>query len=468
MVARPSAADGDAQSIRPFLRALHAAGELLPVPDPVSLQFELSALLSAADSGPALLFEQVHGSPLRAAGNLLNSRRRIAAALGVETGTIQDALADAIANPVATQRAGEAPVQQVVERRRPLADLPIPTFFAREQRPYITAGVIVARDPDTGRGNASFARLGVLDERSALVGIAPNHHLAHFARRAAALGRPLEIAVAIGAHPAIQVAACLYLGLGDDELECAGRFLGEPVRMAPALTLGLDVPAQAEVMLEGLIHDEPVAEGFISEYHGMYEDYGPGLKVTFSCMTRRSDAIFQVIEPGLHNEHVYLGAVSIAAGLKSALSRALSNVGEIAVTPAGGGRTDVVVQLRRPRPGQARRAMFATWAAVSMVKRVTVVDDDIDPWDVAQVEWARMSRMKLERDLLLVPDVITDRNEPQEAGGVVTKIGLDATVREGDRSEGMELALPPPEYRARASSRLAALLDARAPWAGPG
>lgn len=461
------AASGD-QSIRPFLHALHRSGELLRVGQAVSPHFELSALLSAADAGPALLFDQVQGSPLRAVGNLLNSRARIAQALGVGADRIQGALADAIARPVAPEWTTHAPVQAVVERQTPLAGLPIPTFFEHERRPYITAGVIVARDPDTGRGNASFARLGVLDGRSALIGIAPNHHLGHFTRRAAALGRPLEIAVVIGAHPAIQLAACLYLGLGDDELECAGRFLGAPVRLARALTLELGVPADAEVVLEGHVHDEPVEEGFISEYHGMYEDYGPGLKVSFDCMTRRQDAIFQVIEPGLHREHIYLGAVSIAASLKSALARALPNVGEIAVTPAGGGRTDIVIQLDRPRPGQARRAMFAAWAAVSMVKRITVVDTDIDPWDGAQVEWARMSRMRVERDLVIVPEVITDRNEPQQAGGTVTKIGLDATVRADDRRAGMARAEPPPQYRAEAARQLAGLLRAGARPLPPG
>jgi len=451
------------QSIRPFLHELWCAGQVLRIPDPVSLRFEVSALLSACDQGPALLFDQVDGAALRAAGNLLNSRQRIAQALGVDAWQLQGAIVDAIAHPIKPERTLCAPVQAVVERVAPLAGLPIPTFFAREQRPYITAGVIIARDPQTGRGNASFARLGVLDERTALIGIAPNHHLAQFARRAAALGRELDIAVVIGAHPAIQVAACLYLELGEDELECAGRLLRTPVLLAPALTVDVDVPAQAELVLEGRIHDEPVAEGPISEYHGMYENYGPGLKVTFSCRTSRHDALFQVIEPGLHQEHVLLGAVSIAAGLRSALARVLPNVGEVAVTAAGGGRTDVVVQLHHPQPGQARRAMLVAWAAVSMVKRVTVVDADIDPWDGARVEWARLARMKAERDLLILPDVVTDRNEPQQSGGVVGKLGMDATVRAGDRAAGMELALPPQEYRDRALQRLAVLLrDGRA------
>jgi 4-hydroxy-3-polyprenylbenzoate decarboxylase len=436
----------DGQSIRPFLDRLERDGSLRRIAKPVDRSFELSAFLSAADAGPALMFERIVGSELRAAGNLFSGRERIAAALGIAPAEILPRLGVAIAHPVATIAAGEAPVQACVVTEDPLATLPVPRFFEREERPYVTAGAIVARDPESGRGNLSFARLAILDGRSAMIGIAPNHHLALFARRAAALGRELDIGVVVGAHPAIQLAACLYLGVGDDELECAGHLLGEPVRVARALTVDLSVPAEAELVLEGRIDARrTIEEGLVSEYHGMYENYGSGYLATFSALTRRHDAIFQVIEPGYHREHMYLAALPIAAGLQGAARAAAANVLDVAVTEAGGGRTDVVVQMASPRPGQPRRVMFAVFAAVSIVKRVTVVDEDIDPWDPVAVEWARTNRMRLERDLLLIPSAGTDRSEPQEVGGLVTKAGFDATAKAGDRTEGNERARPPPE-----------------------
>jgi 4-hydroxy-3-polyprenylbenzoate decarboxylase len=436
----------DGQSIRPFLARLEREGSLLKIDKAVDRSFELSAFLSSADAGPALMFERIEGSGLRAAGNLFNGRERIAAALGIAPADLLPRLGAAIANPVPTIAAREVPVQACLATEDPLATLPIPRFFEREERPYVTAGAIVARDPESGRGNLSFARLAVLDGRRAMVGIAPNHHLALFARRAAALGRELDIAVVLGAHPAIQLAACLYLGVGDDELECAGHLLSEPVRVARALTVDLSVPAEAEVVLEGRIDARcTIEEGLVSEYHGMYENYGGGFSATFSAVTRRSDAIFQVIEPGYHREHMYLAALPIAAGLLAAIRPAVQNVLDVAVTEAGAGRTDVVVQLAAPRPGQARRVMFAVFAAVSIVKRVTVVDEDIDPWDPVAVDWARTNRMRLERDLLLIPNAGTDRSEPMESGGLVTKAGFDATAKAGDRPEGNERARPPIE-----------------------
>lgn len=434
----------EGQSIRPFLAKLEREGSLLRIDKAVDLEFEVSAFLSAADAGPALMFDAAGGSGLKLAGNLFNGRERIAAALGIGTADILPRLSAAISNPVATVESGEVPVQARVITEDPLAALPVPRFFEREERPYVTAGAIVARDPKTGRGNLSFARLAILDGRSAMIGIAPNHHLALFARRAAEAGRELDIGVVLGAHPAIQLAACLYLGVGDDELECAGHLLGEPVRVARAKTVDLSVPAEAEWVLEGRIDARrTVEEGLVSEYHGMYENYGHGYLAKFSAVTRREDAIFQVIEPGYHREHMYLAALPIAAGLLAAARAVAPNVLDVAVTEAGAGRTDVVVQMSAPRPGQPRRVMFAVFAAVSIVKRVTVVDADIDPWDAVAVDWARTNRMRLERDLMLIPNAGADRSEPMEAGGLVTKAGFDATAKQGDRVEGNERALPP-------------------------
>jgi 2,5-furandicarboxylate decarboxylase 1 len=439
----------DEQSIRPFLSELEGRGELLRIDKEIDPQFELSAFLSAADRGPALLFERVRGTRLRAVGNLLSGRERIAAALGCALEGILPRLVAAARSPIPPVACADAPVQSVVSTDEPLAALPIARFFEHESRPYITAGAIIARDPESGRGNLSFARLAVLDGRRALIGIAPNHHLALFARRAAAAGRELDIAVVLGAHPAIQLAACLYLGVGDDELECAGTLLGEPVRVTRARSVDLDVPAEAELVLEGRIDArQTIEEGLVSEYHGMYEDYGSGYLTTFSALTRRSDAIFQVIEPGYHREHIYLGALPIAAGLFSTLAGTLPCLRDLAVTEAGAGRTDVVVQLAAPAPGDARRAIDTLLASSSIVKRVTVVDQDIDPWDAAAVEWARVNRMRLERDLVLVPQAPSVRSEPMEAQGRVTKVGFDATMKARDRAEGHARAEPPAAVRA--------------------
>lgn len=438
------------QSCRGFLRELDQSGELLVVKEPVAPVHDLSALMSLVDERAAVRFDDVVGSDMPVFGGLLSSLDRVSSALRIPKSEIQTALVSSVTTPVAPVVVERAAVQEVEIKDGVLEGLPIPTFFAKETGPYVSAGLIVARDPETGRGNASYARLKVLGPNEALIGIAPNHHLAVMAAKAAAKGEALPFAVVLGAHPAIQIAACLYLGYGDDEMHCAGSLLGEPVRLARCRTSDVLVPADAEIVLEGLIHgDERIPEGLVSEFHGMYEDYGTGQRATFTRRTQRKAAMFQVIEPGFHKEHLYLGGIAIAASLRAVLTRSILNVGEVAVTVTGGGRTNVVVQIASPRPGQARRAMAICWGAVSLVKTVTIVDADVDPWDCEAVEVARLTRMRIERDLLIVTDLPADRSEPLESGGVVTKIGYDATIRPEDRKEGFDKAVPPDEAYAR-------------------
>jgi 2,5-furandicarboxylate decarboxylase 1 len=444
------------QSLRAFLAALEQAGELLTIVEPVACEFGIAACLGEADYGPALYFAHVDGPSDRdvpVVGNLLNSLPRIAAALGMPVKNLQSQLLSAIEAPRPHREICPAPCQEIVICEPSLADeLPIPRFFEREEGAYITAGAIVARDRETGQVNLSIARLMPIGGNRACVGIAPNHHLAILSRAAHARGEVLDIAVCIGNHPAVMLASCLYLGLGDDELPIAGGLLGESLEVARTAH-GLLVPAHCEFVLEGTLDaGETFMEGPVSEFHGMYEIYGAGTVATFKRLTRRRDAIFQVVLPGYHPEHCLLGGIAIAAGLFRAVRLAVACVGEVAVSFGGAGRLHAVVTLAAPRRGEARKAMFAVWAAVNLIKRVTVVDDDIDPWNAEQVEWAVATRAKAERDFLIVPELGTDRSEPLEQGGVIAKLGIDATRRPGDRD--WTLARPPAEMSRRAQEIL--------------
>jgi len=432
------------QSMRTYLGGLARAGELIEVAGSVGARFELAGVLALLDRGPAVRMNAVDGSPYPVVGNVLNSRERLAHAIGADVADLLPRLADAVADRQPVEIVADAPVQAVALPAASVwAEVVTPTFFEKDSGGYITAGMIVAHDPVTGHRNASYARIKPLDETTGFVGIAPNHHLTAMARSAGAVGG-LPVAVVLGAHPAIQLAACCYLGLGDDELEHAAALLGEPVRVARALTSEVLVPAEAEIVIEGLIHaDRPVHEGLVNEYHGMYEDYGDGFTLEVTAVTRRSDPSVHVILPGLSSEHSYIAALPIAAGIRHALRNIGCDIVDVAVTHSGGGRVDVVVSIANARPGGAKRVIFGAFAAVSMVKQVTVVDADVDVWDEEHVHWARTSRMRWDRDLVLVDGVATDRNVPMQRDGMVTKVGMDATVTPGDRAVGPELAVPP-------------------------
>jgi 2,5-furandicarboxylate decarboxylase 1 len=447
------------QSMRAFLARLDQCGELLTVKAPVDADFEIAACLAETRDGPAVCFRQAirggRGFDAPIVGNLVNALSRFAAALDCAQHEIQARLIAAIENPLPHNVLNVAPCQEtVVESPDIDALLPVPRFFERESGRYITAGAIVARDAVSGVTNLSIARVMPLGGSRAFVGIAPNHHLAVMARAARARGDKLDIAVCIGNHPAVLIAACLYLGLGDDELPIAGALLGSPLDVANCIGSELLVPAHCECVLEGKLNAaEPHEEGLVSEFHGMYEAYGAGIVATFSRLTRRRDAMFQVILPGYHPEHCLLGGVAIAAGLARAARAAVPGLAEVAVGLGGAGRLHAVVSINSPRPGEARKAMFAIWAAVNLVKQVVVVDADIDPWDSNQVEWAIATRMRADEDLVVVPGVRADRSEPLERGGVIAKLGLDATRKAAGRSDWTK-AEPPEAAIVRARDLL--------------
>jgi 4-hydroxy-3-polyprenylbenzoate decarboxylase len=451
-----SARRDERPSLRGFLTEREQSGRLQRIKKVVEPRFELAALLAVLDGGDPVVFDSVAGSAWPAVGNVLASLSSVSAALGVPVTGIQDALVHAIGSPQPPVVVASGECQDVVEDEPDFGRLPVPTFFEHETGPYITAGVVLAHDPLTGARNASFARLKILGPRSAMIGIAPNHHLARLAR-----ARPdgcLDVAVAIGVHPAVALAACLYLGLGDDELTRVGALLGEPLDVVAARTVDVLVPASAEFVLEGVIDSgRSIREGLVSEFHGYYEDYGSGSAFELGAVTHRRDALFQVVLPGYHREHIYLGALAIAAGLRRDLRDSVPTVVEIAVVEAGAGRLAAVVALAPGRAGQARRAMTAIWASVSLIKQVTVVDAGVDVWDAVAVERARINCCRVERDVLVVPGMSADRSEPQEDAGLVAKIGYDATSKTSDRAEGFTPALPPAPTMAAARDYLDSL-----------
>jgi 2,5-furandicarboxylate decarboxylase 1 len=436
------------QSMRGFLAALEASGDLHRVKRAVDPRYELASVLSLRKDGPAQLFERVGDHAMPVVGNLLNSRERVARALGVTCDELHARCLSALRGPVPPTMVERGPAQEVVHRASlDLAQLlPVPTWFEREAGPYITAGVIVAKDPETGYRNVSVARLRLEGGARLMAGIAHNHHLYIMAQKARGLGRPLDIAVAIGNHPAVLLASQMYVDLGDDEFSIAGGFLGEPVRLLKCETVDLEVPADAEIVLEGVLRpDDPIEEGPVSEFPGFYVSYGPGLGVDITCVTQRTDAIYQAVLPGFAPEHCLLGAVAIEAVLSRTLQRAITSVRSVLVTDGGMGRLHAIITMHRPQLGEGKRAVLMAIAQVNLLKLVIVVEDDIDAEDWQQVEWSLAARFRGHEDLIVLPGVKADRCDPVQEDLMVTKIGMIATTRPGDGAAASrsEFARPP-------------------------
>jgi 2,5-furandicarboxylate decarboxylase 1 len=447
------------QSMRDFLAALEKLGELHRVKRSIDPRFEIASVLSLRQIGPAQLFEQVENSAMPLVANVLNSRDRIARGLGVARKGLHERCVTALRERIPPTISILGPAQEVIQRGDIdlAALLPVPTWFEREAGPYITAGVVIAKDPVSGHRNVSIARLRLEGRARLMAGIALNHHLYRLAEKSNALGRPLEIAVAIGNHPAILLASQMYVDLGDDEFAIAGGLLREPVRLVKCKSVDVEVPAEAEIVLEGLLRpDQLIEEGPVSEFPGFYVRYGPGLAVDIGCITHRADAIYQAILPGFAPEHCLLGAVGIEAVISWALQRVIPSVRSVFVTDGGMGRLHAIISMHRPSRGEGKRAVLLAMGQVNLLKLVIVVDDDIDVEDWRQVEWSLAARFRGHEDLIVVPGVKADRCDPVHEDLIVTKIGMVATTRPGDGSaeSRSEFASPPRDVLDRVRNEL--------------
>jgi UbiD family decarboxylase len=285
-----------------------------------------------------------------------------------------------------------------------------------------------------------------------MAGIAKNHHLNILADKAKALGQALPIAVAIGNCAQVLLGSQMYLGLGDDEYDVIGGLLGEPLRLARCRTVDLEVPADAEIVLEGELRaGDLVAEGPVSEFHGFYVEYGPGMAGTIRCVTHRREAIFQAVLPACTPEHRLLGAVAIEAVTCLALQRMIPSVRRVLVTDGGMGRLHAIIVMHRPARGEGKRAIQLAMGQVNLLKLVIVVEDDIDPEDWSAVEWSLAARFRGHEDLVVLPGMKADRCDPLHDDLLITKIGMVAATRPGDGAPGSrsELARPPADLLER-------------------
>ncbi len=436
------------QSFRGFLAGLEQRGELHRITREVDPRFELASVLMLRDLGPAQVFDNIAGYDIPVVAHALNLRARFADALGIAEAEFEERLQLALRNPIAPVLVNDAPVQENVHDKAidVGALLPVPHWFEREAAPYITAGVIVAKDPETGRRNVSIARFRLEGGARLMAGIAPNHHLAILAGKARGRGEKLPIAIAIGNHPAILLGSQMYVGLGEDEFDIAGGLLGEPIELVKCRTMDVEVPAHAEIVLEALLDaGDPIDEGPVSEFHGFYVDYGAGIGADVQCITHRERPLFQAILPGYAAEHCLLGAVAIGATLTRDLSRVIPAVRRVFITYGGMGRMHAVITMHRPRVGEGKRAIILAMGHVNLLKQVIVVEDDIDPEDARMVEWSLAARFRGEEDLVLLPDMRADRCDPVAQDQLITKIGMVATTRPGEGARGTrsEFARPP-------------------------
>jgi 2,5-furandicarboxylate decarboxylase 1 len=445
------------QDLRSVMAIFEASGDLVHVKEALDPADEIAAALTLNHRGPALYFDNVKGHHVPVIGNVLNTRRKYALSLGIAEKETFLHTVHGLTHPIKPVMEAGGPCQERVFTRdiNLLAVLPLPHLCEKDRNPYVSAGVLVARDPDTGKRNVSMNRLQVTGPDEALVGMAPSHHLFQLLKKAEMRGEKLPVAVAIGNHPAVHVAANMYVEAGFDEFEIAGGLIDEPLRLVRAKTVDVEVPAGSEIVIEGEIDPKRwEEEGPFGEFSGIYESYGKSPIMRVTGLTMREHPVFQMIMPSWYAEHGLTGAIAIETTVFEAVRRAIPALREVVITEGGCGRLHMILSLGGARPGEGKKAILAAFAALNLGKLAIALDDDIDPRDPVEVEWAIATRMRADRDVVIIPGVKTDRAEPLEAGMTVAKMGIDATRPHDIPPEVLEEADVPAAVKARVAGLL--------------
>jgi len=411
--------------LRSFIRKLEAEGELRRIKQPVDLSYEIGAvcfseLRKGADKNQALLFERINGSFTPLVVNLLASPKRFLAALNLTSVRQWHSFwLEKTSRPLNPLLVKNAPCQEVIRDRATLEDFPIPLWNEKDGGHYLTMACVISKDPETGRRNCAIYRMMVHeDRRSAGILAPPYRHIAAHVAKSSARGEALPVAVAMGVSPALMIAAASDFPYGVDEISMAGALDGAPVEITPCKTVPLEVPAEAELVLEGsLTPGDQEEEGPFGEFTGYYSGERARRPVfRMTCVTHRSDPIAVGSYVGRPpQENALINALTTEAEIIRQCP--LPGITDIHINPLG--VLNAVVAIDRNHAvdaAQIGRRILAT-AAGRRIKNITLVDEDIDPRDHDQVSWALAYRTRPERDVEIVKGMIgvtVDPSLPRE------------------------------------------------------
>jgi 2,5-furandicarboxylate decarboxylase 1 len=416
------------RSLRDWLDHLTVRDRLAVLKPNIGLKFELAAYAKRLDGQRATFFPKPGGHAIPVVSGLISDRGWMAEAMGVEPAEMLAHFQNAATNPTPWQEVKLAPAQEVVHRAPiDLAKLlPLPTHNEHDGGPYIAAGVMIVRNPKTGKQNVSIHRCQLTGPNRLGVLVLPRHTFT-FHRMAEEAGQPLDAAIVIGVDPLTLLASQAIVPIDHDELEIAGSLQGRPLPVVKCLTSDIRVPAEAEIVIEGrFLPGVREPEGPFGEFPQTYGTRSNREVMEVVAVSHRKDAIFHTMVGG-GLEHLLLGAIPKEATLLTHLRRNFPNVIDVHLSPGGTMRFHLYVKMKKTQEGQGKNVILGAFAGSFDLKHVIVVDEDVNIHDPTEVEWAVATRFQADRDLLIVPESQGSKLDPSNRDGVGAKMGLDAT-----------------------------------------
>src|SRR6478752_2775678 len=457
--------NADNQSLRGFLRMVETRypEDIVRIRETVDPKFDMTALvfeLERAGRNPVVVLENVAGYDIPVVTNVAANRKLLAACLGVAPNDLPTAFRERCQKYIPCERVAQAAWNEVVIEGDDvdLTRLPIPLQFSVDAAPYITAGQIVARDPVTGIDTTGFHRLMLKGKNRLGVSLHSRRRMYEFHRRAEEHGKSLPAAITLGTHPLHYMGSMVYAYPPHvRKFEIIGGLFGEPYRLARCGVQDLEVPAGAEMIIEGEILagvHEP--EGPFGEFTG-YASYRSTQNVFVAHRIRmRRDAMFHSITSGMSRDHILISCITREGEILNTIRRNLPNVRAVHVPHTTCGAFLAIVSMKKTAEGEPQMAIMATFGTELYTKYVIVVDDDVDIFNINDVMWAVATRVRAEKDITFIPGakgaILDPTSDPETF--TLTKMGIDATRPTGrDFAERLTIS---DDHRARARSILEA------------
>ena len=421
--------------LRTFMEKLRDESDLLEIDTPVDPKFEVAAYIrkTSDTAGPAVLLKTIPGYATPILGGLFAARRRALWGYGA---TNEDALhryVQAFQNPRKPRLSETGPSQEVVLTgdQIDVSRFPNPVYSELDAGHYITMGVLVSKDPETGVRNAGIYRLQVKSKGRLGLFASERQHVALHLAKAEAQGKPLEVAVAVGTDPTVMLAAAAKPPYGFDEFDLAGGLRSAPLNLIRCRTVNLEVPATSEIVLEGRIPPKVrEMEGPFGEVTGYYGDAAPRPIIELTAITHREEPIYLAGLTGMPttDNHI-LKEVSYNATYYEELRRAYPEVKGVHFPSAGGTRNIMFIALKPRYDGEARAVLLAAFGLAARPKMVVTVDPDINIHDPEQVLWAIAFRSQPAQDVLIADHLPGYALDPSlEKDRLSSSLGIDATT----------------------------------------
>jgi len=406
----------------------------------VDPKFEITGVVEKLENqgkSLAIMFHKVKDSEIPLLINVGASYERLALAMGTTLENMVEVYAEAERRSIPVKEVATGSVKEVILKGNDvdLTKLPITVHNELDAGRYIAAGITVVKDPDTGAHNGGMYRLQVQGKDQLGFFVNPGHHAYLITQAYKDLGKSMEVAVVIGHHPGFVMAGISKLEGFGGEYEVAGGLMGEPLEVVKGETVDIMVPAEAEIVIEGVLDPTKTRdEGPFGEWPRYYTGAGerPFIKVT--AITMRKDAIYQDVMAA-HNEHNVIGALPRMGSLLRRLREVLPTVKAVNLPLSGGGRAFCYISLRKRTDGEPKQAAFAALGTEPNIKQVVLVDEDINVFNESEVLWAVATRFEADRDLIVMPNCLGAHLIPTaydvtrlKHGAMQTKLIFDATM----------------------------------------